>query len=110
MTLLIVFLVNKFKAAFLKYVISDNLILCQNFSRPLWQISNIFYHSSNNILLSSYNTTCLWILKAFDKEKTTIQAMILNAQSKISISFDKWQLDQDLLFLGVVRHFLDRQL
>lgn len=71
---------------------------------------NILYHSSGNILPSSHNTTRSWILKAFDKEKTTIQAMILSAQSKISINFDAWQSDQDLLFLGVVGHFLDRQL
>lgn len=71
---------------------------------------NILHHSSGNILPSSHNTSRSWILKAFDKEKTTIRAVILSAQSKISISFDAWQSDQDLLFLGVVGHFLDKQL
>lgn len=109
-TLPTAFPVDEFEAAFLEYVIGDNLTLRQSVSSRLRRMCNILHHSSGNILPSSHNTSRSWILKAFDKEKTTIRAVILSAQSKISISFDAWQSDHDLLFLGVVGHFLDKQL
>lgn len=77
-TLLTAFPIDEFKAAFLEYVISDNLTFSQSVSSRLWRMCNILHHSSGNILPSSHNTTCSWIFKAFDKEKTIIRAMILN--------------------------------
>ncbi len=50
------------------------------------------------------------ITSSFIQKKKTIRALIDNSGSRVSISFDTWSSDTRLSLLGVVAHFLTREL
>lgn len=101
-----VFPVEEFKAAFMEWVICDNITLRQSASQRLRKMFDLIDKATGMVLLQSHNTTRRWIMAALAKEKTTIRTIISQSGSRISISFDSWTSNSDLSLLGVVAHFL----
>ena len=100
------FPIDTFKAAFMTWVICDNITLRQSASEHLRYMFSIIDISAPKVLPSSHNTTRCWILSTLAKEKNTIRELILTSGSRVSISFDAWTSDTSLSLLGIVAHFL----
>ena len=84
------FSVKEFRAAYLTWVIQDNITLRQSVSPRLLGLFKIAHPNAAKALWSSHNTTRSHILYAYKREQKTISALISGAKSKISISFDGW--------------------
>lgn len=55
----------------------------------------------------SHNTTHKWIMDEFTKHQPTVVRSIARAKGKVTISFDGWKANNDVLdLLGVVVHYL----
>jgi hypothetical protein len=51
-----------------------------------------------------------WILEEFEKKRLQIKAELATARSRIRISFDEWTSPNGLAIVGVVVHYLDKDL
>lgn len=61
------------------------------------------------VLPSSASTAAAWIQAAYERHQITIIESLANATSGITISFDGWKANNDILdLLGIVAHCLDR--
>ena len=61
-------------------------------------------------LVKSGNTIKRWILKEFKRQKTVIKEELANARSRIHISADLWTSPNSLALVGVVVHYIDKNL
>src|SRR5205085_9216076 len=61
-------------------------------------------------LVKSANTIRSWILWEFAKQRRYIKQELATARSRIHVSFDLWTSTNAKLFVGVVFHFLDKDL
>ena len=59
-----------------------------------------------NALPSSAGTLSEYIMKALNRRKTQIEALLATSSSLISLSIDIWTSPNHLSFLGVVAHFV----
>lgn len=83
-----VFPVEEFKAAFMEWVICENITLRQIVSQRLQKMFALVDKATGMVLAQSYNTTRKWIMAALAKEKGIIRSIIGQSGSQISISFD----------------------
>ena len=104
-----VFLVDGFKAAFMEWVIYDNISLRQSVSQWLRNTCDLVDNATRKVLPQSHNTTRRWIMAALAKEKTTIRTIMGQSGSRVSISFDAWTSNPDLPLFGVVAVTVRRQ-
>ena len=57
----------------------------------------------------STNTTRGWIIQEFEQGKKAVIKDLAQAKSRITVSFDGWKADNEILdLLGVVAHYIDR--
>jgi hypothetical protein len=96
-----------FKAAFVEWVVCDNISLRQSVSKRFHQLITLCNIEAAKVLRSSPGTSRDWIIAAFNKEQQTIREVIATARSRISISFDDWQSDNGRNFLVICAHFID---
>ena len=61
-------------------------------------------------LVQSRKTIRRWILKEFKRQKAVIKDELANARSRIHISADLWTSPNSLAIVGIVVHYLDRNL
>lgn len=56
----------------------------------------------------SHNTPRTWLIDSYNRAKTRVIASLQAATSKVTISFDGWKANNEVLdMLGVVAHYLD---
>jgi hypothetical protein len=61
----------------------------------------------NDLVPSSYTTVARWIEAEFTANRASIVSSIANAKGKVTISFDGWKANNDVLdLLGVVMHYI----
>jgi hypothetical protein len=56
------------------------------------------------------STVKRWILEEFEKKRLEIKAELATARSRIHVSFDGWTSPNGLVIIGVVVHYLDKDL
>ena len=62
------------------------------------------------LLPTSHNTVATWLNTSYARHQAKVVACLAKSTSAITISFDSWKADNDVLdLLGVVAHYLDEQ-
>jgi hypothetical protein len=62
-----------------------------------------------SVLPLSASTAATWIQSAYERHQVTIIESLANATSGVTISFDGWKANNDVLdLLGIVAHYLDQ--
>ena len=56
------------------------------------------------------NTVKKWILEEYEKKRLEVKAKLVTARSRIHVSFDGWSSPNGLAVVGVVVHYLDKDL
>lgn len=51
-----------------------------------------------------------WIIAEFDSQKAQVKEELQASLSKIHLTFDLWTSENGLALLGVVAHYLDREM
>jgi hypothetical protein len=60
-----------------------------------------------DLVPTSYGTVVNWLVDEVVKHKPKVIRSIANAKGKVTISFDRWKANNDVLdLLGVVVHYL----
>ena len=96
-----------FEAAYVSWMVKDNITLRQSVSKDLHKILLLLNPHVEPILWSSHNTSRSRIIEAYSYHKGTISEILAKAKSKISISFDGWMADTGGNFIGICFHFID---
>lgn len=61
-----------------------------------------------HVVPTSHNTMATWLIKSYTKHQATVVTSLAKATSGITISFDGWKANNDVLdLLGVMAHYLD---
>lgn len=87
----------------------NNITLCQSVNQQVSRIFFLLNLLSQKVFPTSHNTIITWIIFAFTKKKIIICTLVTSKYSYISISFDAWSSNNDLLLLGIIAHFLDKK-
>ncbi len=93
---------------FINWITHDDMAFSQAESSFL---RDLLLHSSKDIeaLLPKANTVRAWIMSAFQSRRVDVKASLQSARSRIAISFDGWSSPNDLMLLGIVGHWIDKE-
>jgi hypothetical protein len=95
------------KSSYCRWVVSSGISLRQASSDELRDLLCFQNHRVKALIPQSMNTTRAWIIADFEKYRQTIIRSIASARGKVTISFDGWKANNDVLdLLGVVVHYL----
>jgi hypothetical protein len=98
------------KRTYIKWLVSSNQSLRQASSENLKMLLSFQNPIIKPLVPRSHTTAHHWLLDAFTAAKPTVIRSLQRARSTISISFDNWLADNELDLLGVVAHYLDKEL
>lgn len=96
-------------AAYVEWVVCSGVSLRQAVQPEHYRLL-VFHNSRIDELVPNgcHATPRLWIMKAYHSARTKVIESISKATSRLTISFDGWKANNDLLdLLGVVAHYLD---
>jgi hypothetical protein len=95
------------KSSYCRWVVSSGISLRQASSDELRDLLCFQNYRVKALIPQSMNTTRAWIIADFKKYRQTIIRSIASARGKVTISFDGWKANNDVLdLLGVVVHYL----
>jgi hypothetical protein len=78
---------------------------------PSWRELMIHCHQGlAPYLIKSADTVRGWIMKEFDKQKLQVKKELATPKSRIHISADLWTSPNSLPIVGIVAHYLDKDL
>jgi hypothetical protein len=102
-----IFDVVGWKATYCKWVVSSGISLRQAAS-PQHNALLCFQNPRvKDLLPQSHSTATSWVMAEYTRHQATIINSIATAKSKLTISFDGWKANNDVLdLLGVVVHYL----
>ena len=101
---------EQWKHRYLEWLVSSNQSLRQASVDRLRALLSFQNPIVEPLVPQSHHTARDWILDAFAAAKPAIINSLQEAQSTITISFDHWLADNELDLLGVVAHYLDKEL
>jgi hypothetical protein len=95
------------KAAYTRWFVSSGISLRQASSVEHNDLLCFQNPRIKDLVPRSYTTTSSWLMAEYERHKPTIVQSIANAKSKLTISFDRWKANNDVLdLLRVVVHYL----
>lgn len=99
---------QEFKNALLEWIVCDNIKhrkACSKRLKRCFQIANV---QAANAIPESASTVETWIHDLYTHFEPGIRLEIVNAKSKVSITFDGWSSKHDKIsVVGVVVHFIN---
>jgi hypothetical protein len=101
------FLAGQWKAAFMEWVLVDDITFRQSSSAKLKSLFSSLNPLVEPLFPDSHNTTRQWVLDLYKEKKPLIRTQVANAKSQIHLTFDGWKARNGLEVLGVVAHFMD---
>jgi hypothetical protein len=98
---------DRWRAAYCKWVVTSGVSLRQASSDELKDLLCFQNPRVTELVPQSHNTARKWIIDEFSKNHSKIVESIAKARGKVTISFDGWKANNDVLdLLGVVVHYL----
>ena len=95
------------KSAYCRWIASSGISLRQASSDDLRALLCFQNPRLKKLVPQSHVTTRTWMVAEFAKHKQRIMDSIASARSKVTISFDGWKANNDVLdLLGVVAHYI----
>jgi hypothetical protein len=98
------------KRTYIEWLVSSNQSLRQASGDKLKALLSFRNPIVEPIVPQSHHTPRDWLVNAFTAAKPAIIKALQKARSTITISFDNWLADNELDLLGVVAHYLDKEL
>ena len=96
-----------FEGVYTTWLIEDNLSLRQATSQRLRELITVRDPFVENVLPKNHHTVSSWIKKYYSVRKQFVRNSLLEAVSKITISFDGWTSASNMDLLGVMAHYID---
>ena len=96
-----------YKGLYTAWALRDNLSLRQATSSYLHELLTYRDPFVRNVLPQNHTTLSSWIKKYYSACKARISQQLLQARSRITISFDGWKSDSDMDLLGIMAHYID---
>jgi len=101
---------DRFRYLLIRWIVMMNIALVCVES-PYFRELLLHCHSGlEPYLVKSADTVREWIMKEFKKQKLEIKKELAGARSRIHISSDLWTSPNSLALVGVVAHYLDKDL
>lgn len=102
-----VFDVDGWKRTYIRWFVSSGISLRQAVSPEHNALLCFGNARIKDYLPTSHNTARTWLVDEFTTHKAAIVRSIANAKGKVTISFDGWKANNDVLdLLGVVLHYV----
>jgi hypothetical protein len=102
-----IFDVTGWKATYCEWVVSSGISLRQAASPEHNKLLCFQNPRIKDLVPQSHNTVASWVMAEYIRHRATIIRSIAKAKSKLTISFDGWKANNDVLdLLGVVVHYL----
>ena len=102
--------IERFRYLLIRWIVAMNIsLVCVE--HPTWQQLMIHCHQGlAPYLVKSADTVRGWIMQEFEKQKLEIKKELATARSRIHISSDLWTSPNRLPVVGIVAHYLDKNL
>ena len=94
----------------IKWAFADDVSLRKSVSLPHKELLVYRNPILEPIIPTSHQTTRIWILGSFYHSKALVQRRLAIARSRITLSFDGWNSDNELDLLRITAHYLDADL
>lgn len=95
------------RSTYCRWVVTSGISLRQASSDELRDLLCFQNPRVKELVPQSHTTTSKWIMDEFTKYRQTIIESIAKAKGKVTISFDGWRANNDVLdLLGVIVHYL----
>jgi hypothetical protein len=85
------------KSAYCRWVVSSGISLPQATSDELRDLLCFQNPRVERLIPLSHNTTRAWIMDEFNKHQQAIIRLIAHAKGRVTISFDGWKANNDVL-------------
>ena len=103
-----VFNVQRWQDAYVCWVSCSGISLRQASSKRLYQLLTFQNPRLRSLVPRSHSTVRRMVLEQHEKHKVDVIAALARAKSGMTISFDGWKADNEILdLLGIVAHYLD---
>jgi hypothetical protein len=101
---------DRFRYLLIRWIVIMNIALvCVK--APCFRELLLYYHSGlEPYLVKSTDTIRSWIMKEFERQKLEIKKELADARSRIHISSNLWTSPNSLPLVGIVAHYLDKNL
>jgi hypothetical protein len=102
-----IFDVEGWKSSYCRWFVSSGISLRQATSDELKDLLCFQNPRVKELIPQAPNTTRAWVMAEFAKHHRAVVKSIASARGKVTISFDGWKANNDVLdLLGVVVHYL----
>lgn len=102
--------VDMAREAILRWIIKKRLPLNSVENDDFASVAYALDAGMKDYITSDGSTIRAWILAEFEIQQAVVKAALQSARSKIHLSFDLWSSPNGLALLGVVAHYLGRDL
>ena len=102
-----IFDVDGWKYCFIRWLVTSGVSLRQACSKEHKELLCFMNPRIKDLVPTSHGTVANWLADEVAKHKPKVIRSIANAKGKVTISFDGWKANNDVLdLLGVVVHYL----
>ena len=96
------------QSLFIAYLVSDDVSLRKTTSPAFHELLAFRNPILEPVLPKSIATTRKWLIKSYQGSKNAVRNDLAQSKSRITLSFDSWKSNNELDFLGVVAHYINK--
>jgi hypothetical protein len=100
--------VDEWKAHFIRWVVADDVSLRRAASAVHKGLLTYRNPIVEPVIPASHNTVRSWLIEAYKMNKKLVKRNLAQARSRITLSFDGWKSDNEVDYLGIVAHYIDK--
>jgi hypothetical protein len=100
----------KFRQALIMFIVMCNIAFSVVESEYFQALLKTCSNALEPFFVKAGNTVKRWILEEFEKKRQEIKTELATARSRIHVSFDGWTSPNGLALVGVIVHYLDKDL
>jgi hypothetical protein len=100
--------VDEWKARFIRWIVADDVSL--RIAASVVHKGLLTYRNPivEPVIPASHNTVRSWLIEAYKMSKQLVKCNLTQARSRITLSFDSWKSDNEVDYLGIVAHYIDK--
>jgi len=91
-----------------RWIVADNISLRRATSEAHKDLLTYRNPVIELAIPNGHNTVRRWLIEAHKANKKTVTRDLDRAVSRITISFDGWKSDNEVDYLSIVAHYIDR--
>jgi hypothetical protein len=100
----------KFRQALIMFIIMCNIAFSVVESPYFQALLDYCSTALTPFFIKAHSTVKRWILEEFEQKRLQVKAELATARSRIHVSFDRWTSPNGLAIVGVIVHYLDKDL